>query len=1119
MPLFSKRTVLTQCNAYNRRMRANLILQLVTATVYAVVAWISLLVVAPTGYVAPVYPPAGIALGAVILYGYRIWPAILVGALIANGASTLNAGGVLGPALIVSGCGAALQAVLGGWLARRLIDFPTALDTPRSIARLLFVVAPLSSIVNATLSIPALVASGTLAADESIGSWGIWWLGDTLGALVALPLMFVFLAEPKEVWRPRRMAVTVPLLIVAILTAIVFERLQRAETLRIEGQFERETAHVAALIENRLTAQLDALIAIERFTALNERFSRDEFRAFVTPLLERHTGTQNFSWNPLVADATRTRFEEAISTGDLPGYRILDRVDSTPPRTQPAMTRREYLPILYVEPITINTSVIGLDPLSIPRALPAIRATRQSGTPVATESFTLIQEQASQRGVVIYLAAFHHPPWDDGTRELKGLVSSAFRMDDALGSTLSQLHARNMLLCLVDIDAPAGNSRLSGPEGCEHASWMERPLAHRYAQPFAERTWEIRLVSATSYADEMRTLTAWWSIVTGVVAAGLLAAFLLMTSGHARRVERLVVQRTRELAAATEGLRAQRTALARAQQIARMGSWELDTDTGALECSDGLRELLALPSGKISYTALLEAIAESDRPRLDRTVSTVRNGGAGMTVDCHPAGSPGTTLQFVVECENLGKPEERVIGTAQDVTLARQAEADIQQLAHYDSLTGLPNRMLWSIRAQAAMQGARRHEDTLAVLFLDLDHFKTVNDSLGHRIGDALLQAVATRLSECLREEDFLARLGGDEFVALLPRLTDGNDAATVAQKMLASMRDPVELGGHQLQPSISIGIALFPQDGGDVDTLLKHADTAMYGAKNAGRNTLRHFVEAMNTQALERLTIENGLRRAIERDELVLHYQPQFDAVHEQVTGIEALVRWNSAELGGLIPPDRFIPIAEDSGIIIPLGEWVLRRACMLQESWQGGRHAKLLIAVNISAVQFNAADFVDKVSTILRETGADPLRIELEITESAIMGQGVETVERLNQLRALGLTLALDDFGTGYSSLGRLHRLPITRLKLDRSFVQHLPGDPDNAAIANAALSMARALKIEVVAEGIETEAQKAYLFARGCRLMQGYLYSRPLPLAELEHFFDGLDTGTEEADAAMR
>ncbi|MHB1372868.1 MAG: putative bifunctional diguanylate cyclase/phosphodiesterase, partial [Thauera sp.] len=433
-------------------------------------------------------------------------------------------------------------------------------------------------------------------------------------------------------------------------------------------------------------------------------------------------------------------------------------------------------------------------------------------------------------------------------------------------------------------------------------------------------------------------------------------------------------------------------------------------------------------------------------------------------------------------------------GTAQDVTSAREAEAKIQFLARYDTLTGLPNRSAWQEQARIALCSAARHADIFAILFLDLDNFKTVNDSLGHPAGDRLLAMVAGRLSKCVRDEDLLARLGGDEFVALLSRLSNVEEAALVADRMLAALAEPLTIDGHELHLSASIGIALFPGDGAEVDTLLKHADTAMYGAKEAGRHTYRFFVPEMNARATQRLQMENDLRRALERNELVLYYQPQIEAATGRPYGCEALVRWIHPQRG-MVPPDHFIPLAEETGLIAPLGEWVLREACRQQVHWRAAGLPDLIVAVNISALQFRKRDFVPMVARMLEETGADPACLELEITESALMAPDEDLHARLQDLVDLGLTLALDDFGTGYSSLSYLKRLPIARLKIDRSFVDDLPGNAEDAAVTAAALSLGRDLGMEVVAEGVETPEQRQYLAERGCHAMQGYLFSRPL------------------------
>jgi diguanylate cyclase (GGDEF)-like protein len=463
-------------------------------------------------------------------------------------------------------------------------------------------------------------------------------------------------------------------------------------------------------------------------------------------------------------------------------------------------------------------------------------------------------------------------------------------------------------------------------------------------------------------------------------------------------------------------------------------------------------------------------------------------------LDCKTDTLPPRTLQLRIESEWRGNLLTRIRGTAQDVSSAREAEAKIQYLAHYDTLTGLHNRSAWQEQARIALCAAARHQDKFAVLFLDLDNFKTVNDSLGHPAGDRMLALTASRLSRCVRNEDLLARLGGDEFVALLSRLSNLEEAALVADRMLAALAEPMNIDGHELHLSASIGIALYPNDGAEVDTLLKHADTAMYSAKEAGRNTYRFFIPEMNARATERLLMEADLRRAVDRNELILHYQPQIEANTGTPYGCEALVRWVHPQRG-LVPPDQFIPLAEETGLIAPLGEWVLRTACQQQVEWRAAGLPDLIVAVNISALQFRKRDFVPMVARMLTETGADPACIELEITESALMEPSSELSGRLQDLVDLGLTLALDDFGTGYSSLSYLKRLPIARLKIDRSFVDDLPGNAEDAAVTSAALSLARDLGMQVVAEGVETEAQRQYLAERGCHAMQGYLFSRPL------------------------
>ncbi len=434
-------------------------------------------------------------------------------------------------------------------------------------------------------------------------------------------------------------------------------------------------------------------------------------------------------------------------------------------------------------------------------------------------------------------------------------------------------------------------------------------------------------------------------------------------------------------------------------------------------------------------------------------------------------------------------------GMNEDITSRKVAEERVQFLAYYDALTGLPNRTLLQDRLAKALAGARRRKDKVAVLFLDLDRFKVINDSLGHSLGDVLLQEVAERLRKGARELDTVARLGGDEFVIVLTSVKEVSDAAVAAERIVKGMTDGFVLEGHPLSISCSLGISVFPEHGTNSETLIKNADTAMYCAKEKGRNTFRFFTEDLNAQAVERLTLENSLRQALVRKELFLVYQPQIEIATGRITGLEALLRWQHPTLG-LVPPDKFIRIAENSGLIIPIGEWVLRTACAQARKWQDEGLPALPIAVNVSAVQFRQEDFCELIRSVLREVGLGPQYLELELTESLLLSSADVTLSVLRELRAMGLTLAIDDFGTGYSSLSYLKQFPISKLKIDRSFVRDVAVSPDDAAIATAIISMAKSLNLRVIAEGVENEAQMSFLRARQCDEIQGYYFSKPLP-----------------------
>lgn len=540
--------------------------------------------------------------------------------------------------------------------------------------------------------------------------------------------------------------------------------------------------------------------------------------------------------------------------------------------------------------------------------------------------------------------------------------------------------------------------------------------------------------------------------------------------------------------------------LARAQRIARVGSWEWDLHTNRLSFSPELLAILGYNSASappVSLEWFYNQISPTDTPFVRKSLLSAVETGRNLSVTFRIRTGDGTEIVVASQAELIrdgnGHPE-LLVGTLLDVTERTRAEQEIHQLANYDILTGLPNRNLLHDRLQQAIIQAGRSQNSVGVLFLDLDRFKGINDSLGHRAGDQLLRTVAERLRVCVRESDTLARIGGDEFVIILSMVSDEDGISSAATKVLGIISEPFVIEGQELYLTASIGIAVYPNDGSDVQTLLKHADLAMYQAKDLDRNNFQFFSSDLNVKVMERMVLENSLRKALDRNEFQLYYQPQIDVQTGAVVGFEALLRWLHPELG-MISPDKFIPLAEETGLILSIGEWVIRTACKQIKAWQESGLPPARMAVNLSGRQFRSR-LDDVVAAILLETGLDARWLELELTESILMRNAAENLQLLQALAAMGCSLSIDDFGTGYSSLSYLKHFPLGRLKIDRSFVRDITTNPDDMAIAKIIIDMAHNLNLQVTAEGVEDHDQFALLKSYGCDEMQGFLFSKPVP-----------------------
>ncbi len=553
--------------------------------------------------------------------------------------------------------------------------------------------------------------------------------------------------------------------------------------------------------------------------------------------------------------------------------------------------------------------------------------------------------------------------------------------------------------------------------------------------------------------------------------------------------------------------------LSKTQELARLGNWEIDLRSRGFSCSPEACRLLGLPlsGSSISYDTFLSNIVEKEKGRVRGLIDTAVSESEEAVLNYRVLMPDGTRKHILNKAEILygkdGNPK-LMLGVVQDVTQLKLAEEEIRQLAYYDGLTGLANRMMFWERLGNAVARGERKKDNFAVLFLGLDRFKRINDTLGHHIGDLFLKHVAEILKACTRRSDatsryvkeeedpVLSRLGGDEFTILLPDIREPEKAAVVAGRLLKEIPVPVMLEGNEVSVTASIGIGIFPTDGTDPETLMKNADSAMNQAKKEGRNTFQFYTEALNIKSLERLSLEGDLRRALEKEEFTLYYQPQIDLARGRIIGAEALIRWEHPEKG-LISPVTFIPIAEESGIIIDINRWVLRTACRRRQEWVDAGLGDLKVAVNLSAYKFSSQDIVAAIASSLEDAGMPPEKLEIEITENVFMTEAaVSTMERIKELN---VGIALDDFGTGYSSLSYLATFPVDVIKIDRSFVMGSMTEKNNLIIIKAIIAMGHSLGKRIVAEGIETLEQMDLLTACGCDEAQGYYFKPPVPHEE--------------------
>jgi diguanylate cyclase (GGDEF)-like protein/PAS domain S-box-containing protein len=834
--------------------------------------------------------------------------------------------------------------------------------------------------------------------------------------------------------------------------------------------------------------------------------TRTQFHDFTAPLLRRTPYIRALNFHRLVEDADRAALETDLRRiAPITGLRELQRG-----RLVAAPRRARYNVVDFLEPLQGNEAALGLNAGVNREIAQAIERAGASGRAAFSGLFQIAQDPRHAPCVEVVM-----PVYDRSGRQI-GDTAAVIDLQALVRSTLARAGMAGtdgIMLNFYFGATPAPAQLLYADRGRATSDAVR--TAHSFTT--GGQTWTVEAVAAPCawLGDHLASTLL---MAGGLLTTLLLTAFVRTTSERTRKVQELVRERTADLkltnallvddiAARKHTERALQESEGRFRQLVAMSSdwyWEQDAAlrftalTGDFPEKSGIRLASILGKTRWEY---VPSMADSEAGRAHIAALQARE--PFKNFEYRALDDSGEERWFCISGEPLFDEHGRFAGyrgTGSDITARKVTEQRVHHVAQHDTLTGLPNRSLLQDRLEGAVAYADRSGHPVWVLLIDLDRFKYVNDSMGHKAGDVLLMTVAARLRSALRDSDTVARLSGDEFVVILSEDQDQPLSASLVQRLMDAVAQPVLLGPNEFFVTCSIGVAAYPSDGTPADGLIEHADIAMYRAKKLGRNNFQFYTPAMNEESLERVRIEGALRTALERKEFVLHYQPQVELATGRIVGMEALIRWRHPELG-MVAPGRFIGVAEDTGLIVPIGAWVMRTAAAQNKAWQDAGLARLRVAVNLSARQFADCDLVPEIEAVLRDTGLDPSCLELELTESLFMSDVTLAVELLHRMKSLGVKLSIDDFGTGYSSLSYLSRFPIDVLKIDRSFVSDITHDANDAAIVASIIALAHNLRLSVIAEGVETAEQLDYLRHQGCDEMQGYYFSKPLPADEFE------------------
>ena len=1073
---------------------------------YLLAGKLALLIAVPPTNAVAFWPAVGISLALALKFGKKVLIGVFIGDLLLqfdsfglNFLSSTSSTLLFEFAIAFNGV---LSTSLSLFLIKKFANYPSKLISEGSIIKLLTFGGPVAAIIPALLSSLIFAMAGLTPQNIIFSSAFIWWLGDSLGVLIMTPLTLLFIALPGKVNRVRKWAVSIPVILTLFLVILLFQSTEEKENNRLQAELTHHASNIGLEINRELNTHINFTQHMKESTFNNGEVNLDEFNRTANSIRQLHPDIQALAWDVIVKNKDRLAFEYQMQAIHQQDFQITQR------NNDGNMVRRadqdEYAAIAYVSPYKGNEKALGFDPLSNPELNPFYYQARDSGKAIISSKVNLVQGDKSQIGIITYLPIYRDNVPIDTLEQRQtafvGNLAGIYYLENIIHSILETFSVENTHLSITDISAP-NNPILLFSEQSEIYNNISEDTSINFPVEIGNRSWNIRVSPYNEFYLNNFSNNVWTILFIGMLFTAILTVSLLVSSGRKARIEEVVNTRTKNLNKAQEELRL--LAITFESHEAIMIS---DANNHILRVNQAFTEITGYSEEDVlNKSPKILSSGRHDRVFYDDMWQQINTKGRyeGEIWNRRKNNEVFPERQTITVVKDSEGNIINYVSVFSDITEKKDNEQRILDLAFYDPLTSLPNRRLLIDRLEQEINQAQREHTYGTLIFLDLDDFKKINDSLGHEYGDELLIQVGKRLKNNTRETDTIARIGGDEFVILIPSIHSSEevliDTATfLAEKILSAFSQPFSLKGYTHHISSSMGITSFPTDGNDAATeLLRRADTAMYKAKHLGKNTFSFYENEMQVIAEENLALEHDLRTAINNNDFSLNYQPQINSFGQTVSS-EALLRWQHEQRGWVSPAD-FIPLAEESGLIVPIGQWVLLEACSQMQSWLTQGIELQHISVNVSPKQFRQNDFIENVQSALAQSGLLADKLMLEVTEGIVIDNIEDTIKKMDILKAMGIQFSIDDFGTGYSSLSYLKRLPIDELKIDQSFVRDITTDENDAEIVATIIAMALHLNLTVVAEGVEDIEQLEFLTNNGCETFQGYYYSRPLVASE--------------------